>query len=60
MLKLLVCTPILFILVLTELVAEDWPQWLGVNRDAVWQETGIINTFDESKPELIWKAEIGG
>ena len=22
--------------------ADDWPQWLGPQRDAVWRETGII------------------
>ncbi|HIA71009.1 TPA: pyrrolo-quinoline quinone [Candidatus Poribacteria bacterium] len=50
----------IFIFVVGELKAEDWPQWLGMNRDAIWRETGIINTFDEVKPKLIWKAKIGG
>ncbi len=59
MMRVLIYTSI-FTLVFGELEAEDWPQWLGINRDAVWQETGIINTFDESKPKLIWKSEIGG
>ena len=22
--------------------AEDWPQWLGPNRDSVWKETGLV------------------
>ena len=59
MMRVLIYTSI-FTLVFGELEAEDWPQWLGINRDAVWQETGIINTFDESKPKLIWKSAIGG
>ena len=46
MMRVLIYTSI-FTLVFGELEAEDWPQWLGTNRDAVWQETGIINTFDE-------------
>ena len=25
--------------------AEDWPQWLGTNRDAEWREEGIIARF---------------
>jgi hypothetical protein len=25
--------------------ADDWPQWRGPNRDAVWKETGILQTF---------------
>ena len=24
------------------LFADDWPQWLGPNRDAVWRESGIV------------------
>ena len=23
--------------------ADDWPQWLGPERDSVWRETGIVN-----------------
>lgn len=49
-----------FIFVLGGLKAEDRPQWLGVNRDAIWQETGIINMFDQSKPKLMWRTKIGG
>jgi len=33
--------------------ADDWPQWRGINRDAVWSETGIIQSF--SSPELTAK-----
>src|SRR5213592_4208871 len=25
--------------------ADDWPQWLGPKRDAVWRETGIMEKF---------------
>ena len=25
--------------------ADDWPQWRGLNRDGVWHETGIIESF---------------
>ena len=32
------------------LQAEDWPQWRGVNRDAVWRDTGIIERFPEGGP----------
>ena len=27
--------------------ADDWPQWGGPLRDAVWRETGIVDTFPE-------------
>jgi hypothetical protein len=25
--------------------ADDWPQWLGPQRDSVWRETGIVRNF---------------
>jgi hypothetical protein len=25
--------------------ADDWPQWMGPQRDGVWRETGIIDHF---------------
>ena len=39
--------------------ADDWPQWLGPQRDGVWREDGIIEKFDGA-PKLRWKADIGG
>jgi len=28
-----------------EVRATDWPQWRGPNRDNVWSETGIMESF---------------
>ena len=39
---------------------DDWPQWLGPQRDGLWRETGIIESFPEGGPALRWRAEIGG
>src|ERR1043166_2965022 len=39
---------------------EDWPQWLGPNRDAVWRETGIIEKFFAGGPAGLWRGNIGG
>ena len=25
--------------------ADDWPQWRGANRDGVWRESGILESF---------------
>ncbi len=40
--------------------ADDWPQWLGPQRDGVWRETGILDKFPEGGPRLVWKVPIGG
>lgn len=40
--------------------ADDWPQWLGPQRDGVWRETGIIEAFPEGGPKVLWRTPIGG
>ena len=42
------------------LFADDWPQWLGPQRDAVWRESGIIARFPTNGPPVRWRASIGG
>ncbi len=38
--------------------ADDWPQWLGPQRDAVWRESGIIEEFPTSGPVVRWRAPL--
>ncbi|MDB4614228.1 acetylxylan esterase [bacterium] len=40
-------------------VADEWPQWLGPNREPIWHATGIVKKFPEDGPPLRWKAPIG-
>src|SRR5206468_373974 len=44
----------------TCLFADDWPQWLGPNRDAVWRESGIVEKFPTDGPQILWRVAIGG
>jgi outer membrane protein assembly factor BamB len=39
---------------------EDWPQWLGPQRDGVWRETGLLQSFPQSGPKILWRAKIDG
>ena len=39
--------------------ADDWPQWLGPQRDGVWRETGIIEKFPDGGPPVRWRTPIG-
>ena len=39
--------------------ADDWPQWLGPQRDSVWRETGILEKFPEGGPKRLWRADVG-
>ncbi len=38
--------------------AEDWPQWLGPERDGVWRETGIVNEFPPQGPPVLLRTPI--
>jgi outer membrane protein assembly factor BamB len=41
-------------------VADDWPQWLGPNRDSRWKEEEIIERFPASGPVYKWRVPISG
>jgi outer membrane protein assembly factor BamB len=49
-----------FSLLTCSLFADDWPQWLGPNRDSVWRETGVLEKFPSNGPPVLWRASIGG
>jgi outer membrane protein assembly factor BamB len=40
--------------------ADEWPQWMGPERDGVWRETGIAKTFPEGGPVVRWRTPVGG
>ena len=37
--------------------AADWPQWRGPQRGGVSQETGLLQHWLESGPELVWRVD---
>ena len=39
--------------------ADDWPQWLGPQRDGVWRETGLVKKFSPDGPPVRWRTKIG-
>ncbi|MCX7006976.1 MAG: PQQ-like beta-propeller repeat protein [Kiritimatiellaeota bacterium] len=40
--------------------ADDWPQWLGPQRDSVWRETGILEKFPAGGLTARWRVPLGG
>src|SRR5215831_9871424 len=40
--------------------ADDWPQWMGPNRDDVWAEKGIVETFPAGGLKVLWRIPIAG
>lgn len=57
--------PVIFAVFVTFAVAdmapgEDWPQWLGPQRDSIWRETGIVEQFPAGGPKILWRVPIAG
>ncbi|MFM9024556.1 MAG: PQQ-binding-like beta-propeller repeat protein [Planctomycetaceae bacterium] len=40
--------------------ADDWPQWLGPRRDAVWREAGIARTIPATGLPVKWRVPVKG
>lgn len=36
-------------------IAADWPQWRGPNRDGISSETGLLNKWPSDGPKLLWQ-----
>lgn len=43
----------------TTVSADDWPRWMGAQYDGVWRESGMIDEFPESGPNVLWRQKIG-
>src|SRR5689334_3873164 len=42
------------------LVADDWPQWLGPQRDGVWRENGVAEKLSTNTLKVRWRVPVGG
>lgn len=52
-------TWILLLLIQGTLLAADWPQWRGPNRDGVWAEAGIRDSLPTNGLVPKWKVPVG-
>ena len=48
-----------FLLLISQAVAGDWPQFLGPDRNGVSKETGLVDSLPKNGPPLVWKKEVG-
>jgi outer membrane protein assembly factor BamB len=39
-------------------LADDWPQWLGPRRDAIWREQGLVTTFPAGGLPVKWRVPV--
>jgi outer membrane protein assembly factor BamB len=40
--------------------ADDWPGWLGAQRDSIWREKGVLDKFPKDGPKVRWRAPVAG
>jgi len=41
-------------------LASDWPQWRGPNRDDISRDTGLLSTWPKEGPRLLWTFDDAG
>lgn len=44
----------------SSLIAADWPQWRGANRDDISPDKSILNPWPDKGPEQVWLSKEGG
>ena len=40
--------------------ADDWPQWLGPERDSVWRDARVPDTLTDETVQVRWRRPVGG
>jgi outer membrane protein assembly factor BamB len=40
--------------------ADEWPQWMGPQRDNVWREDGVLEVLPAAGPRVVWRVPIAG
>lgn len=38
---------------------DDWPQWMGPQRNGIYAESGVVNAIPESGLEVLWRVPVG-
>jgi len=48
---------IIGLLITSQSIADDWPQWRGSERNGVSPETDLLKSWPEDGPSLVWSKE---
>ena len=49
----------IFFSLCSSIKASDWPQYLGPDRNSTSPEKGILRSWPESGPEVLWNVSVG-
>jgi len=50
---------VVFMVSIANVYAQDWPQYLGPDRNGISDQKGILRSWPEKGPEVLWSAELG-
>lgn len=50
--------PLALLCLCPSLRADDWPQWLGPQRDGVWRERGLLDAIPKDGLKVRWRAPV--
>jgi outer membrane protein assembly factor BamB len=39
-------------------LGDDWPQWMGPQRDGVWRERGLVKQIPAAGLPVVWRADV--
>jgi outer membrane protein assembly factor BamB len=57
--KQVVVTTLLLVALAAHINAQDWPQYMGPNRNNISDQKGILRSWPEKGPEILWTADLG-
>jgi outer membrane protein assembly factor BamB len=58
--KQIIILPVFILLVfVTNIYSQDWPQYLGPHRNSKSDEKGILRSWPETGPEVLWTVNVG-
>ncbi|TAL60835.1 MAG: hypothetical protein EPN88_15360 [Bacteroidetes bacterium] len=55
----LFCTALVLFICISHVLAQDWPQYLGPNRNSTSPQKDILRTWPASGPEVLWTVNVG-
>ncbi|MFH0843553.1 MAG: PQQ-binding-like beta-propeller repeat protein [Bacteroidota bacterium] len=55
----LLFTAVILITYISNVNAQDWPQFLGPNRNSTSPQKGILRTWPAGGPEILWTVNVG-
>jgi outer membrane protein assembly factor BamB len=57
--KLILASAFLLTVFANSVIAQDWPQFLGPERNSTSPQKNLLRSWPESGPEVLWTANIG-